>query len=69
MIRHLRLNVRRFRKCIHAMTDQQLVGFGRACRSLCVHANSDGERPSEAIYRSQFEQCREEWSLRHPKMV
>ena len=61
------LDVREFRTCIQAMSDQQLVGLGRACQSLSRHRNSRGERSREAIYKNQLQECCQEWSLRHPK--
>jgi hypothetical protein len=50
-----KLKVGAFRKCIHSMTDRQLVGIGRACHSL-----------SQNAFSYQFAECKREWELRDP---
>jgi hypothetical protein len=56
VIQFSRSKLGEFRKCIHTMTDSQLVGIGRICRSL-----------SQNSFTNQFAECKQEWNVRHPR--
>jgi hypothetical protein len=46
---------------LRKMTDAQLVGFGKAARSLC----RDPKCPE--VFKRQLEEAKTEWRRRHPK--
>jgi hypothetical protein len=56
VIQFSRSKLGEFRKCIHTMTDSQLVGIGRICRSLPQNSS-----------KNQFAECKREWNVRHPR--
>jgi hypothetical protein len=49
------------RKRLSGMSDEQLVRFGKAARSLCRH------RDCPETFKRQLEEARAEWRRRHPK--
>jgi hypothetical protein len=51
-----RFNLVKFRKCIRSMTDGQLVGLGKTCKSL-----------SNNVFQTQFAACKTEWNRRHKR--
>jgi hypothetical protein len=67
MIADTKFTVEDFRKRIRALTDEQLIRFGKAARYMADPRNSADRRSVEPVFRIQLEECREEWKLRHPK--
>jgi hypothetical protein len=61
------LNVAAFRNCIHAMTDPELIGFGRVCRSLKHSSHTAHTARFESICNTQFHECKQEWKRRHSR--
>ena len=49
------------RKRLSRMSDEQLVRFGKAARSLCRN------RDCPDTFKRQLEEARGEWRRRHPK--
>ena len=49
------------RKCLSRVSDEQLVRFGKAARSLC----RDPRCPD--TFKRQLQEARAEWRRRHPK--
>jgi hypothetical protein len=49
------------RKPLRRMSDEELVRFGKAARSLC----RDHDCPDS--FKRQLEEARAEWSRRHPR--
>jgi hypothetical protein len=61
------LNVATFRNCIHAMSDQELIGFGRVCRSLAHSRHAVHTVRFDSICNAQFNECKQEWKRRHAR--
>jgi hypothetical protein len=60
------LNIDELRSRLHAMTDSELLQFGKASRWLCEPKNNHG-RPPQGVFVFQLEEARAEWRRRHPK--
>ena len=69
MTQHSYLNLAAFRNCIHAMSDPELIGFGRVCRSLAGSRRAVHTVGFDAICSAQFNECKREWKRRHNPKV
>ncbi|HWO33425.1 MAG TPA: hypothetical protein VNO32_31895 [Candidatus Acidoferrum sp.] len=56
-----------FRERLRAMSDQQLIKYGKAAKYMADPRNSADRRTSHDVYKAQLEECRAEWRRRHPK--
>jgi hypothetical protein len=51
-----------------AMSDAELIGFGRQMRGLCYPITYDGRgKPQVSAFSVQLDEARVEWRRRHPK--
>ncbi|MFZ0884839.1 MAG: hypothetical protein WAN14_15680 [Candidatus Acidiferrales bacterium] len=55
-----------FRKRLRAMSDEQLIRYGKAARYMADPRQSANGRV-ENVYVVQLAECRAEWRRRHPK--
>ena len=53
--------LQKLRESLCKMSDEELVRFGKAARSLCRH------RDCAETFKRQLEEARAEWRRRHPK--
>jgi hypothetical protein len=56
-----------FRKRIQAMTDEQLIRYGKAAPYMADRRYSADGRTVEPVFKTQLHECRAEWRRRHPK--
>jgi hypothetical protein len=56
-----------FRKRIQAMTDEQLIRYGKAARYMADPKYSADGRTVEPVFKIQLQDCRAQWRRRHPK--
>jgi hypothetical protein len=56
-----------FRERLRAMSDAELIKYGKAARYMANPANSADKRTVHEVYKIQLEECRAEWRRRHPK--
>lgn len=54
-------DVEEFRTRLRKWSDEELIRYGKACRSMCGRRDP---RPDSFI---QLEECKAEWRRRHPK--
>src|ERR1700674_4695422 len=69
MFAETKFTVEDFRKRIQAISDEQLIRFGKAARYMADPRNSADKRTVRDVYVTQLELCREEWRRRHPEPV
>jgi hypothetical protein len=51
-----------------AMTDAELIAFGKQMRGLCYPLTYDGDgKPTISAFSIQLDEARAEWRRRHPK--
>jgi len=67
MIAETQFTVEDFKKRIQAITDDQLIRFGKAAAYMADPKNSADRRSVEPVFKIQLRECREEWRRRHPK--
>jgi hypothetical protein len=63
------LNLATFRNCIQAMSDRELIGFGRVCRKLADSRHMAHTARLDAICTAQFHECKQEWNRRRDAEV
>jgi hypothetical protein len=51
---------------IRKMSDDELLKYGKAAKSMCEPDANFGRPPSD-VYVTQLREAREEWRRRHPK--
>jgi hypothetical protein len=56
------------RERLRAMTDEQLIKYGKAAKYMADPRNSADKRTAHDVYKVQLEECRAEWRRRHPKL-
>jgi hypothetical protein len=56
-----------FRNRLRAMSDEQLIKYGKAARYMSDPKNSADKRTAHDVYKIQLEECRAEWLRRHPR--
>jgi hypothetical protein len=52
---------------IQAITDDQLLRFGKAAAYMADPRNSADRRSVEPVFKIQLQECRAEWQRRHSK--
>jgi len=67
MVGQTEFAIEEFRKRIQAMSDEQLLRYGKAARSMADPQNSADKRTVHEVYRMQLRECRAEYRRRHPK--
>jgi hypothetical protein len=67
MIAEIQFTVEEFRKRIQAMSDTQLLRYGKAAAYMADPKYSADGRTVEPVYEIQLTECRAEWRRRHPK--
>jgi hypothetical protein len=67
MIAETKFTVEDFRKRIQAMSDDQLLRYGKAAAYTADPKYSADGRTVEAVFKIQLKECRTEWRRRHPK--
>jgi hypothetical protein len=67
MIAETKFTVEEFRKRIQAISDDQLIRFGKAAAYMADPKYSADGRTVEPVFKIQLQECREEWKRRHPK--
>jgi hypothetical protein len=67
MIAETAFTVEDFRKRIQAISDDQLIRFGKAAAYMADPKYSADGRTVEPVFRIQLLECRAEWRRRHPK--
>jgi hypothetical protein len=67
MIAETKFTVEEFRRRIQAISDEQLIRFGKAARYMADPRNSAERRSVESVFVVRLRKCREEWRRRHPK--
>jgi hypothetical protein len=67
MIAETAFTVEEFRKRIRAISDDQLIRFGKAAAYMADPRNSADRRSVEPVFKIQLQECRAEWRRRHPK--
>jgi hypothetical protein len=55
------INLDQLRERLRKMTDEQLVQFGKAARSMCR------DKSPHQVFVIRLEEARAEWLRRHPK--
>jgi hypothetical protein len=61
------LNMAAFRNCIHEISDQELIGFGRVCRSLAYSTHAVHTASFDSTCAAHFSACKQEWKRRHAR--
>jgi hypothetical protein len=67
MIAESKFTVEDFRKRIQAISDDQLIRFGKAAAYMADPKYSADGRMVEPVFKIQLQECRAEWRRRHPK--
>ena len=67
MIAERQFTAEDFRKRIQAMTEAQLLRYGKAAAYMADPKYSADGRTVEPVFKTQLQLCREEWRRRHPK--
>jgi hypothetical protein len=67
MIAATKFTVEDFRKRIQAISDDQLIRFGKAAAYMADPKYSADGRTVEPVFKVQLQECRAEWKRRHPK--
>jgi hypothetical protein len=67
MVELAEFRIDEFRKRLQAMSDPELIRYGRAARYMSNPANSADKKTVHEVYKVQLEECRAEWRRRHPK--
>ena len=67
MIAETAFTLEEFRKRIQAISDDQLIRFGKAAAYMADPRNSADRRSVEPVIKIQLQECRAEWKRRHPK--
>ena len=65
MIAQTEFRTEEFRKRLRAMSDEQLIRYGKAARYMAGPRQSANGRV-ENVYVFQLAECRAEWRRRHP---
>jgi hypothetical protein len=68
MIAETAFTVEHFKKRIQAISDDQLIRFGKAAAYMADPKYSADGRTVETVFKTQLQECRAEWRRRHPKM-
>jgi hypothetical protein len=58
------ITLQRLRERLRKMSDEELIKFGKAVRSLCYPPRVS---PTPNPFLEQLEMAREEWRRRHPR--
>jgi hypothetical protein len=56
-----------FRKRLRAMSDEQLIKYGKAARYMANPRNSADKKTVHNVYEIQLAECIAEWRRRYPK--
>ncbi|HWO27620.1 MAG TPA: hypothetical protein VNO32_02360 [Candidatus Acidoferrum sp.] len=64
MIAETKFAVQDFRERIQAISDEQLIGYGKAARYMADPQQSADRRSVEPVFVFQLRECREEWRRR-----
>lgn len=67
MIAETKFTVEEFRKRIQAMSDGQLLRYGKAAAYMADPKYSADGRTVEPVFKIQLQECRAESKRRHPK--
>ena len=67
MFAETKFTVEDFRKRIQAMSDDQLLQYGKAAAYMADPKYSTDGRTVEPVFKIQLQECRAEWKRRHPK--
>jgi hypothetical protein len=67
MIGEATSTVEDFRKRIQALSDDQLIRFGKAARYMADPRNSANGRSVEPVFKIQLRECREDWRRRRSR--
>lgn len=67
MIAETKFTMEEFRKRIQAMTEAQLLRYGKAAAYMADPKFSADGRTVEPVFKIQLLECRAEWRRRHPK--
>jgi hypothetical protein len=59
-------NIPQLRTHLRGMSDDELLKFGKAAKSLCDPKTNYG-RPPREVFMIQLREAREEWRRRHPR--
>jgi hypothetical protein len=69
MIAEIPFTVDDFRKRIQAMSETQLLRYGKAAACMADPKYSADGRTVEPVFKIQLQECRAEWLRRHPKVT
>jgi len=58
-----------FRNRLRAMSDEQLIKYGKAARYVADPRNSADKRTAHDVYKIQLAECRAEWLRRDPRPI
>jgi hypothetical protein len=67
VIAETKFTVEDFRKRLQAMSDAQLLRYGKAAAYMADPKYSADGRTVETVFKIQLQECRAEWRRRHPK--
>jgi hypothetical protein len=67
MIAETPFAVEDFRKRLQAMSEEQLLRYGKATAYMADPKYSADGRTVESVFKIQLQLCREEWRRRHPQ--
>jgi hypothetical protein len=67
MIGQTEFRAEEFRNRLRAMSDEQLIRYGKAARYMTEPRNSADKKTVRGVYRVQLQECIAEWKRRHPK--
>jgi hypothetical protein len=69
MIDQTEFRTEEFRNRLRAMSDEQLIRYGKAAKFMADPRNSADKKTVHQVYRIQLQACREEWRRRCPKTL
>jgi hypothetical protein len=67
VIAQTEFRIEEFRKRLRAMSDEQLIRYGKAARFMSDPKNEPDGGEVREVYKIQLRECRAEWRRRHPK--